>query len=142
MRVSMHRRGVGGVCNPEGSGPGSPLWTWGAFFDVFCTPANTANSITSISPTSPVSPMNPNVCYGGGVLLDQSACLAANAVAAQNVAASDPSGKNAYDCSQGVSPMLCYLGITDANGNPTSNGLLTLLAFGVGAIVLLEVVKR
>jgi hypothetical protein len=142
MRVSMHRRGVSGVCNPEGSTPGNPLWTWSAFFDIFCTPATTANAVTSISTSDPNSPMNPNACYGGGALLDQSACLSANATAASNVAASNQAGASAYNCSQSPSPFLCYLGITDANGDPTSNGLITLLSFGVGAAVLFSMVKK
>lgn len=127
---------MGTVCNPPGSVPGSPLWSLSAFLDPFCTPATTANTIMSVSPTNPNSPMNPNACYGGGPLLDSSACLAANAQAASAVAAGDPTGQVAYDCSQSNNSFLCYLGIVDANGNMTSSGLLTLLALGIGLAVL------
>lgn len=136
------RVGLGLVCNPPGIAPSDPLFSWAAFLDPLCTPATTANSITSISRTSPVSPMNPNVCYGGGSQLDQAACLAANAQGANEVAASDPAGAAAYDCSQSSSTFLCYLGVVDANGNATSSGLLGLLALGIGGLFLLETVKR
>jgi hypothetical protein len=137
MRVSMHR-GVGLVCNPASAVPGDPLWSLAAYLDPFCTPATTATAITSISATDPNSPMNPNVCYGGGTQLNQAACLAANAQAASEVAASDPSGQAAYNCSQGSSAFLCYLGVTDANGNVSGSGLLVLLALGFGAIFVVE----
>ena len=112
-------RTLRGVCNPEGSYPGDGVWTLSAFLDLLCTKATTANTITSISPTSPDSPMNPNVCYGGGPLLDQSACLAAQAQTAAQVRASDPAGAAAYDCLESPSPALCTLGLNDINGNIT-----------------------
>jgi hypothetical protein len=134
------RMGLGTVvCNPPGISPADPLFSWTAFFDPLCVPATTANTLTSISPTDPNSPMNPNVCYGGGALLNQSACLSAQAAAAAQVAAGNPTGAAAYDCSQASLPWACYLGITDPLGNIQTSGVLIM---GLAAFALFMAVKR
>ena len=131
-------RTLRGVCNPEGSYPGDGVWTLSAFLDLFCTKATTADTITSIKATSPDSPMNPNVCYGGGPLLDQSSCLAAQAQTAAQVRASDPAGAAAYDCLNSPSPALCTLGLNDINGNITIPTWAWITGAGILAVTFLR----
>jgi hypothetical protein len=85
-----------------------------------------------IEPSKDSLAVNAATCTSG-TLQEQEACQA-GVVSAQQTANANP----AYACAMGNYSMLCNLGLTDANGNPTGN----LLFWGIGILGGLMILRE
>lgn len=116
-------RGMGNLCESAFS-----------VFDPSCW-AESPLVALGIEPSKDSLGVNAATCTSG-TLQEQEACNA-GVVAAQQEANANP----AYACAVGGYTVLCNLGITDPNGNPTSSAWIWIIGGILGGILVLKGIK-